>query len=220
MLASEILVTDIPVLSKTDSIAQAIEWMDEFKVTHLAVIEGSKLLGLVHEDLLMEIADPTNEIGKYEQHYINASVYENEHLFQVVKRVEEFNLSLIPVLSSQDKFVGVTTVINVMEMIADMPVVKAPGGILVLNVQRMDYSMTEISRVVENSEAKIMGAFVTRQIDDYLIEVTLKIDKSNVSGIQSSLEQLGYEVSAAYEPADQGDDVLDNYNNLMNYLNI
>ena len=220
MLAEEILVTEIPILTETDSIAQAIEWMDEFKVTHLAIVEGSKFLGLIEEDYLLSVQDPTDLIKKHLVHLVNAFVYENEHVFQVVKRVEEFHLSLIPVLSTKDEFVGVTTVANLMNMIADMPVVKAPGGIIILNINRVDYSMTEISRIVENSDARILGAFITRNIDDHIMELTIKMNKSNISNIAESFEQFGYEISASYDQTTDANDVFDNYNNLMNYLSI
>ncbi|MCB0480468.1 MAG: hypothetical protein KDC83_03505 [Flavobacteriales bacterium] len=220
MLAEDILVSEIPTLSENESVAQAIEWMDEFKVTHLAVAKGSNFLGLVQEDYLLNIADPTEPIKNHLQNLTNTFVYENEHIFQVVKRVEEFHLSLIPVLSIKDEFVGITTVANLMEMIADMPVVKSPGGIIILHINRTDYSLTEISKLVENSDAKILGAFVTRNIDDYKFELTLKLDKSNISGIAENLEQFGYEISASYDQTNSENDVFDNYNNLMNYLNI
>ncbi|MFQ3325770.1 MAG: acetoin utilization protein AcuB, partial [Salibacteraceae bacterium] len=58
MLASEIVITEIPSLSKSDSVAQAIEWMDEFKVTQLAVIDNYKYLGLINENYLLNIEDP------------------------------------------------------------------------------------------------------------------------------------------------------------------
>ena len=149
MLAKEILVAEIPTLSTEDSVAQAIEWMDEFKVTHLAVVQNLKLLGLVHEDYLLDVDDPTERIELHLKHLIKAYIYEDEHVFQVVKRVEEYHLSIIPVLSTSGEFLGINTVANLMEMIADMPVVKSPGGILILNISQNDYSMTEISRLVE-----------------------------------------------------------------------
>ena len=102
MLSSEILITEIPSLTKDDSVAQAIEWMDEFKVTHLAVTQGSQYLGLIYEDYLFNIENGSGKIGSHIHNLIKTSVYENDHVFEVVKLVQKHKLSLIPILSGKD----------------------------------------------------------------------------------------------------------------------
>ena len=144
MLSSEILITEIPSLTKEDSIAQAIEWMDEFKVTHLAVTQGTQYLGLIYEDYLFNIENGSERIGNHIHNLIKTSVYENDHVFEVVKLIEKHKLSLIPILSVKDLFLGVTTVAGIMQAIAEMPVVKNPGGIIVMDLVVADYSMIEI----------------------------------------------------------------------------
>jgi CBS domain-containing protein len=220
MLSSEILITEIPPLNKSDSVAQAIEWMDEFKVTHLAVTQGAQYLGLVSEDFLLNIDDPTDDIGKYLNQFIKTSVYENDHVFEVVKLVEKFKLSLIPILSVKDLFLGVTTTYGLMQAIAEMPVVKNPGGVIVMDMVESDYSMTEIARIVESNDAKILGSFITRNHGENKFELTLKINKTNVQDIIQTFERFEYEITASYDQSNSEDDLLDRYNNLMNYLNI
>lgn len=220
MLSSEILITEIPTLSESDSVAQAIEWMDEFKVNHLAVTKGDELLGLIHEDLLLDVEDANEIIGKSAKNLIQTSVYENDHVFEVVKLVEKFKLSLVPVLSKQDQFLGVTTAFGLMQAIAEMPVVKNPGGIIILNLVETDYSMTEIARIVESNDAKILGSFITRNLGENKFELTLKLNKVNVQDIIQTFERFSYEIEASYDQSSSEDDLQDRYNNLMNYLNI
>jgi CBS domain-containing protein len=220
MLSSEILITEIPPLKKEDSVAKAIEWMDEFKVTHLAVVEGSEYLGLVHEDFLLNIDEQDAPIGNYHTQFIKASVYENDHVFEAVKQVEKFKLSLIPVLSMKDVFIGVTTAYGLMQAIAEMPVVKNPGGVIVMNLAETDYSMTEIARIVESNDAKILGSFITRNLGESMFELTLKINRVNVQDIIQTLERFEYKITASYDQSSTEDDLRDRYNNLMNYLNI
>ncbi|UTW64367.1 hypothetical protein KFE98_09575 [bacterium SCSIO 12741] len=220
MLASEILVTEIPTLSKHDSVAQAIEWMDEFKVMHLAVVDGPLFLGLVHEDYLLAIEDPTERISDHLNYLIQMHVYSNEHVFEVLRKVEEYGVTLIPILNPKELFVGVITVANLMEVIAEMPVVKSPGGVIVMDILNTDYSLTEIARIVESNDAKILGSFVSRNQDSSTIEVTLKINKLNIQDVIQALERFDYDITASYDQSDANDDLIDNYDNLMNYLNI
>ncbi|MAZ38285.1 MAG: hypothetical protein CL842_12625 [Crocinitomicaceae bacterium] len=220
MLASEIVITEIPSLSKSDSVAQAIEWMDEFKVTQLAVVDDFKYLGLVNESYLLNIDDPAERISQHCNFLEKVHAYENEHVFEIIKKVQEYQLSLIPVLSEKELFVGTITVFNLMVVIAEMPVVKNPGGIIVMDMNSIDYSLSEISRIVESNNAKVLGCFISRAYDNNSIELTIKISKMNVQDVIQTFERFGYEISASYDHSGNNDDMEDRYNNLMNYLNM
>lgn len=220
MLASEIVITEIPSLSKSDSVAQAIEWMDEFKVTQLAVVHEYKFLGLANESYLLNIEDPAERISQHCNFLQQVHAYENEHVFEIVKKVQEHQLSLIPILSNKDLFVGTITVFNLMEVIAEMPVVKNPGGIIVMDINSIDYSLSEISRIVESNDAKILGCFITRAHENGAIELTIKINKLNVQNVIQTFERFGYDITASYDHSSNNDDMEDRYNNLMNYLNM
>lgn len=220
MLASEIVITEIPSLSTKDSVAQAIEWMDEFKVTHLAVTDGYNFLGLINENYLLNIEDPIERIGQHEHFLEKVHAYENEHVFEIVKKVQKHRLSLIPILNEKEFFVGTITVFNLMEVIAEMPVVKNPGGIIVMDINQIDYSLSEISRIVESNDAKILGCFISRAHDNNSIELTIKINKLNVQDVIQTFERFGYDITASYDESSSKDDMEDRYNNLMNYLNM
>ena len=53
MLAEELLIDEIPILNLDDSVGQALEWMDEFKVSHLPVTNNKQFFGLVSEEELL-----------------------------------------------------------------------------------------------------------------------------------------------------------------------
>ena len=89
MLASEIVITEIPSLTVSDSIAQAIEWMDEFKVTQLAVVDDYKFLGIINENYLLNIDDPVDRVADHVQFLQKIHAYENEHVFEIVKKVQQ-----------------------------------------------------------------------------------------------------------------------------------
>ncbi len=220
MLASEIVITEIPSLSTKDSVAQAIEWMDEFKVTHLAVTDGYNFLGLINENYLLNVEDQIERIGQHEHFLDKVHAYENEHVFEIVKKVQKHRLSLIPILNEKELFVGTITVFNLMEVIAEMPVVKNPGGIIVMDINQIDYSLSEISRIVESNDAKILGCFISRAHDNNSIELTIKINKLNVQDVIQTFERFGHEITASYDESSSKDDMEDRYNNLMNYLNM
>ena len=52
MIASSLLSNVVPVLKKDDTCAQALGWMDLFRVSHLPVLEGETYVGLLSDEIM------------------------------------------------------------------------------------------------------------------------------------------------------------------------
>ena len=53
MLAEELIVDNIPPLSKNDTGETALRWMDEFKIMHLSVVENKNFLGTISDVMFL-----------------------------------------------------------------------------------------------------------------------------------------------------------------------
>ena len=99
--------------------------------------------------------------------------------------------------------------------------VNMPGGIIVLELNVHDYSLTHIARIVEDNDAKIWCSYLTSVADSMKMEVTLKINREDVTSIIQSFLRYGYTIKASYQSNDRTEDVLRNhYEQLMMYLNV
>lgn len=220
MLARDLITDEIPPLKGSDTGRKALRWMDEFKVWHLPVIKNHELIGLISESDLIDNAPSEETIARIKPNYIQTFVNENQHVFEVVKIVADLKLSVIPVLDENKNYLGSISIHRLMEAIAGMPVVGEPGGIIILEVNIHDYSLTEIARIVESNDAKILGTLITSHPDSTKMEVTLKINKGDLSAILQSFERFKYNVTATYHQSEHKDILKDRYDSLMNYLKI
>ncbi len=220
MLARDLITDEIPPLKVSDTARKALQWMDEFKVWHLPVVKNSELLGLVSETDLIDNAPSGDIISRIKPNFISAFAQENQHIFEVVKIVSQLNLSVIPVIDIQKNYLGSISIHHLMNAIAAMPVVGEPGGIIILEINISDYSLSEIARIVEGNDAKILGTFITSHPDSTKMEVTLKINKGDLSAILQSFERFKYNVTASYHQTEHVDILKDRYDALMNFLNI
>lgn len=220
MLARDLITDEIPPLKLSDTGRKALRWMDEFKVWHLPVVKNSEFIGLISEADLIDNASSEGTISKIAPNYINTTVNENQHVFEVVKIVSELNLSVIPVLDIKNNYLGCISSHRLMKAIADMPVVGEPGGIIILELNIRDYSLSEIARIVEGNNAKILGTFITSHPDSTKMELTLKINKGDLSAILQSFERFKYVITASYHQSEHKDSLQDRYDSLMNYLKI
>jgi len=98
---------------------------------------------------------------------------------------------------------------------------KTPGGVIVLELNVHDYSLAHIARIVEDNDAKIWSSHVTSITDSMKIDVTLKINRTDVTSIIQSFMRYDYTIKALYQSNNRNEDILRNhYEQLMMYLNV
>ena len=105
--------------------------------------------------------------------------------------------------------------------IDEMATVNLPGGIIVLELNANDYSLAQIARIVEDNDAKIWSSHITSSTDSMKMEVTLKINRTDLTSIIRTFLRFGYTIKASYQSNDRNEDVLrNNYDQFMMYLNV
>ncbi len=220
MVAAELISNIIPPLITSDTVQKALDRMSEFKIYHLPIVNETQFLGLVSEEELIEIRDLSAAIGSLSLTIINPFVFENAHIYDVIRLFNQLHLSIVPVLDLNKNYLGVVSINNLLEYTADMYAAKEPGGIIVLSINNRNNSLAHMAQIVEADNAQILSSYVSSFEDSTKLEVTLKINKSELSGIISSFERYNYEVKAVYNNAQPNDTSVDRFNSFMNYLNV
>jgi acetoin utilization protein AcuB len=220
MLAGELISNIIPALKTSDTVQKALERMSEFKLYHLPIVNEAQFLGLVAEDELIEIRDQATPIGSLSLSILNPFVFENAHIYDVVRLFNQLQLSLVPVLDMNKNYLGVVSIHNLLAYTADMYALKEPGGIIVLEISNRNNSLAHMAQIVEADNAQILSSYVSSFPDSTKLEVTLKINKTELSSIIASFERYSYEVKAVFNNSQNDDGSADRFNSFMNYLNV
>ena len=110
---------------------------------------------------------------------------------------------------------------QLLQSFGEMAAMNLPGGIIVLELNNNDYSLAQIARIVEDNDAKILGSYVTSSVDSMKMEVTLKINRVDLTSIIRTFLRFDYTIKASYQSSDRNIDVLrNNYDQFMMYLNV
>lgn len=204
MIADELLNPLLPTLKPTDSAGKALDWMEEFRTSQLAVVESGQYRGLVNEENLLETDDAT-PIDDVQPQYATVFAHDTQHLFEVLQLAQVYHLDVVPVLDEDRHFAGSITRNDLLSRFAEQLGTQEVGAVLVLTVDERDYSMAEISRLIESNETKIVSSyFGAHPTDDALglAEVggrlTLKLNRRDVAPVVATLERFGYTVEAAF----------------------
>jgi len=198
---------------------RALEMMDQFRVNHLAIVKNNFYLGIVSDKEIMNWESENDSIEKHLNNLVSPYVKYNQHLFDIIEVLEKNNLSAVPVLDEKNHYLGVITSRKLVYSIARSATIQSPGGVIVLEMNNTDYSLTEIASIVESNEAKILSSYIISKPNSTSIEVTIKLNKQDVVTIIKDFERRGYNVSASYKDEESNEDFLERYESLMRFLN-
>src|SRR6478609_409905 len=220
MLAGDLITDEIPPLKTTDTVELALDWMEQFKVSHLAVINNRELIGVVSETDLLDYEHPEEEINLRKLHLMRPAIHHYQHAYDVVRLMSSLNLTLIPVIDEKELYKGCITLKGIVQNLSNMMSVQNPGGVIVLEMNQHDYSLTQISNIIESNETKILSLHVSANPDSTKIEVTIKVNREDLRAILQTFYRYNYAVKASFQHEDYNKGLDDRLNEFMHYLNI
>jgi len=219
MKASNLISSSLITLHPDDDGDRALSLMDEIRVNHLAVVRNSFYLGILSEKEILSW-DKTDEFIEEHISELSApSVIGSQHLFDIIQTVEQNSLSIIPVLDEEKHYLGAITNRKLLYTIAKSTAVQSVGGVIVLQMNQNDYSMNEISRIIEENDTKILSSYITSVPNAQKIEITLKLNKIDITAIVKDFDRFDYTLIASYNQDENNDDFLERYESLMRFLN-
>ena len=218
MKAIDLITEEIPPLVHTDSGEKALNWMDEFKVSHLAVLKNGNFVGVVSESDILDRLNEKNSLDGMFDHLPRPFAYSNSHVFVVLSKMSEFNLSIMPILDQQEKYLGCTSIHRLMIQFANTGSMKEIGGVLVLEINSIDYSMAQIAQIVEGNNARILSSYILSDPSSTKLEITLKINKLELSSIIRTFERYDYVVKESFQKSVDNEDLQSRFDSLMHYL--
>jgi predicted transcriptional regulator len=209
-----------PQLQLSDSVEKVLQLMSDYKVAHLPVVSEEKFIGLVHEELLIDEINRDTPIEAFQNHFIQASVNANLHFLKAVTIYNLYKLSMVPVINENNELAGTISSAVLLNALGLFSGSTEYGALIVLEIERIRLSLSEINSIVESDGATILHLNISPSAVPHLIEITLQINKKEVSTIIATFER--YEYSVSYYSGEElfENEINSNYYNLMNYLDI
>ncbi len=221
MVAKDLISETLPVLKPTDSVGTAIGYMDSFKISHLPVVNNMEYLGVVSDTSLYDLNDNGARLENSDLTLFKPFVGTEQHIFDILGVAATYNLSVIPVATDSNQFKGSILRVDLITSFAKISSVFEHGGIIVLEVNPRDYSMSQIAQIVESNNMKILSMLITSPPDSSMMEVTLKVNIIELSSVIRTFERYGYDVKSWITSDDTVDQFYsERFDMLMKYLNI
>ena len=221
MIAQNLISEVVPPLRLTDSGQKALNWMEIFRISHLPVVDGKSLVGLISDKIIYDLNIIDKPVGDYSDHLLSPHIHTNQHIYEIFSTVSLLKLTAVPVLDLHHQYVGVITVFDLVQKFADLVAVNEPGGVIVLELNSIDYSLSQIAQIVEGNDAKILSFYISQESESKVMTVTLKINVIDLSAIIQTFVRYDYNIKAVY----MDDSIIQNLyddrlDQLMKFMNI
>ena len=221
MVAKDLISEVIPSLKTSDLGQTALNWMEIFKISHLPIVNNEEFLGLISDTDIYDMNQPNEPIGNHVLTLYKPFVTTEQHIFEVIGLASRLKLSVVPVLDVKNNYKGVITSTDLIRHIAGISSMDQPGGIIVMEVLDRDYSLSQIAQIVESNNVKILSMYITSSPASTQLEITLKVNTSDLVSVIKTFERYNYDVKTWVTDNDSMDRFYsERLDLLMKYLDI
>ncbi len=214
----DIIKKDIDPLNIKDEGIYTLSIMDEYKVNHLPVINSqNELLGLINESTILNMEDLQKSIQSIKNKLHNIYINFDEHIFKAIQIITKNQLTLVPVINKDYKYVGYIKSVDVIKKIGSINVNESNICVLIITTKENNYMLSEISRLIEENSGKVLTLFT--EIKDNKINIHIMIRCSNAERITQALERYDYNISNKFINQPDLDNLDDRFESFIKFLN-
>jgi len=194
--------------------------MADYHLMHLPVINNEIFVGIISEDDAMNAEDESLLIEQLESQLMKLSVKADSHFLEAVQLCNSYGLTIIPVIEKEMEWVGAIAASDLLKYLGRMTGTDEPGGVIVLELEKANFSFSEICKLVETNDAQItqLNTFYDNQVQ--LMYITIKLNRFEVSDVVATFQRYDYVVKYYFGEELYENELRTNYDHLMNYLNM
>lgn len=220
MIAKDIIVDEFPFLSLNDNGNRALDIMENYMVSHLVIVDNNTVIGIISMDDIYNYELFDTKISKLKNPLIRSFVYYSQHIFNVLKVISIFKLTVVPVVNDQEKYIGTITQSSLLQSLSNILSIKEEGFLFLFTMNIVDFSATEICNLVEKNESKILHLYIDNNSNTSQINVYLKIQTKDPEAVQQSFDRYNYDYKLLTKSDGEYDDLYkERFDNFLNYLN-
>mgnify|MGYP001968559171 FL=1 len=212
------IINDLTPLEADAKISELRVVFNQLTYSHIPIQKNGVFLGCLSENDIycFDSGKIINDIlYAIEGFYVK----KNSTWLNVLGEFASNDCNIMPVLDSKNNYLGYYQLVDIISLFNKTPFLSEPGGIIIVEKAYNDYSLSEISQIIESNNVKLLGLFVSSQEDD-MTQITIKIENSGLNAIFESLRRYGYNIILGHEDDEFLKMLKDRSSYLNRYLNL
>ncbi|MEI6276609.1 MAG: CBS domain-containing protein [Prolixibacteraceae bacterium] len=222
-MIAEMLISDsIPSVSIHDTASKVLAMMDVFRVSHLPIVTNQEYLGVISDKEIFDAHDFDEPLDNLvTELLLKPHVHPQQHIFEVAAIASACGVSIVPVLTEDHVYLGSISRYDLSNTLTTLFSPNEPGGILELQMCENNYSLAQITQIIEGNDARILSLYTWKPAGSTtVLNVTIKVNQVDLSGIIQTLTRYNYEITATYMDQTPLKSLIDDrFDQFMRYMN-
>ena len=214
----EYILNDIEVLTPDSLVKKAQDVCKMLPITHIPVVDKGELLGCISESDFQTIEN-SSFISEYPHLIDFFFTDENTQILKLIKLFTDNQTNIMPVLNDKKKYIGYYELNDILEVFSASPFLFNEGVSIVVEKNKKDFSISEVSQIVESNDGKILGLYISSEISDTR-QVTIKINSEDINEIIQTFRRYNYNVISEHKDDFYLQDLKDRSDYLQKYLDM
>jgi Mg/Co/Ni transporter MgtE len=215
---SDYINNDFKPVAYEETVAEVQDFFSEVTFSHFPILENGVYIGCVSSEDTATF-DLQKKLSDYRYSYEGFFVRSSMIWLDVLEVFARNNSNIVPILDDNNKYVGYYEITDVIKFLNGTPFLKEVGGIIIVEKNILDYSMSQITQIVESNNGKLLGIFVSEATLDK-IQITIKTTLGSMNEIIQSFRRYNYEIVSEHNEDDYLNVLKERSEYLNKYLNI
>jgi acetoin utilization protein AcuB len=222
-MIAEMLISDsIPSVTLQDIASKVLSLMDVFRVSHLPVVSKLEYLGVISDKEIFDANDFDEPLSNFAgDQLLKLHVHPHQHIFEVAAVASAWGVSIVPVLAKDHTYLGSISRYDLSTTLTTLFSPNEPGGILELQMCENNYSLSQITQIIEGNDARILSLYTWKPAGSTTeLNVTIKVNIVDLSAIIQTLTRYNYDINATFMDQTPLKSLIDDrFDQFMRYIN-
>ncbi|UTN05999.1 acetoin utilization protein acuB [Flavobacterium bizetiae] len=212
------ITNDFRAIDSQETIASVQDFFADLNFSHFPVLENGIFIGSIAADDV-ETFDTDKKVIDYKYTLERFFARKSMLWLDVLEVFAKNHTNVVSVLDENNAYIGYYEMEDIMKFFQETPFLKEQGGIIIVQKGLLDYSMGQVTQIVESNNGKILGCFVS-EADLENVQITIKIGVGPMNEIIQTYRRYGYEIISEHQEDAYINSLKERSDYLDKYLNI
>jgi CBS domain-containing protein len=212
------ITNDFRALEARETIMDVLDFLNESSFSHFPIVENEVFIGNI---VTNEIEDFDRSKLVFDYRYALEGFFVRSSMIwlDVLEVFAKNNSNIVPVLDDENKYIGYYEINDIQNFFYETPFLKESGTIVIIKKTLSDFSLSQISQIVESNNGKLLGLFISES-DTVYVQITLKISLGPINEIIQTFRRYNYEIITEHFEDNYLNTLKERSDYLDKYLNI
>lgn len=212
------ITNDFRAIDSQETIASVQDFFADVNFSHFPVLENGIFIGSIASDDI-ETFDTDKKAIDYKYTLERFFARKSMMWLDVLEVFAKNHTNTIPVIDENNTYIGYYEMEDIMKFFQETPFLKEQGGIIIVQKGLLDYSMGQVTQIIESNNGKILGCFIS-EADLENVQITVKIGVGPMNEIIQTFRRYNYEIISEHQEDAYINSLKERSDYLDKYLNI